>query len=211
MAKRGAGVAPRFGALGDPALLERLRRWFRRLNPGMVLLWRIGLGRLFGLWPATAGAIMVIEHTGRVSGRRYRTPVNFAEADGRVVCLAAFGERTDWYRNLMARPDVTLWLPRGRRQAVAEDLSGRADRARLVRAVLLASGFAAPAFGLHPKAMSDEEVERTTATYRLVGFVLGERSPGRTADLAWVWPAVVVAAVLQKRRRASVSTSRRPS
>jgi hypothetical protein len=211
--ERSPGVAGRFSALADPVILARLRRWFRRMNPGMVGLWRPGLGLLFGRWPTTAGTILVVEHTGRSSGRSYRAPVNYAEVGGEIVCVAEFGERTDRYRNLMASPDTVLWLPAGRHRARAEDGSARSDRLRLMRAVLTAGGFAAPAFGLHPRRMTDEEVERATAGYRLVGFRLGEPVPGPAADLAWVWlPAgLAVAAALQKRRRASVSTSRRPS
>jgi deazaflavin-dependent oxidoreductase (nitroreductase family) len=44
----------------------------------------------------------VIRHTGRKSGRGYRTPVNvFAVPDGYVVALT-YGAGTDWVRNVRA-------------------------------------------------------------------------------------------------------------
>ncbi len=44
----------------------------------------------------------VVEHTGRRSGRRYRTPVNaFRHGDGIVVALT-YGADADWVRNVLA-------------------------------------------------------------------------------------------------------------
>ncbi|HVV25095.1 MAG TPA: nitroreductase family deazaflavin-dependent oxidoreductase [Pseudonocardiaceae bacterium] len=44
----------------------------------------------------------VIVHTGRKSGRTYRTPVNiFRTADGYLVALT-YGKDTDWVRNVLA-------------------------------------------------------------------------------------------------------------
>ena len=47
------------------------------------------------------------------SGKQYLTPVNYALVDGEVYCTAGFGPRTDWYRNILADPNVRLWLPQG--------------------------------------------------------------------------------------------------
>jgi deazaflavin-dependent oxidoreductase (nitroreductase family) len=57
----------------------------------------------------------VVVHTGRRSGRRYRTPVNvFAEGDGYVVALT-YGADSDWVRNVMAAGGCEL-EHRGRRE-----------------------------------------------------------------------------------------------
>jgi deazaflavin-dependent oxidoreductase (nitroreductase family) len=56
------------------------------------------LGRLVPLVPGFA----MIEHTGRRSGRAYRTPVNlFRHGDGYVVALT-YGPTADWVRNVLA-------------------------------------------------------------------------------------------------------------
>ena len=102
-----------------PEQLEGLRRAFHTLNHFMVFMWKLGLGPLINIWPAVIGRIMVIQHRGRKSGRQYLTPVNYAQVDGEVYCTAGFGPRTDWYRNIMAAPDVSIWLPKGWRHARA--------------------------------------------------------------------------------------------
>ncbi len=87
-----------------PEVEERLRTGFKVLNKFMLLMWRLGLGWMLNIWPAGFGRIMVITHTGRKSGLRRRTPLNYAEVDGEIYCTAGFGHISDWYRNIMADP-----------------------------------------------------------------------------------------------------------
>lgn len=50
----------------------------------------------------------VVVHTGRKTGRRYRTPVNvFRRPDGYVIALT-YGPDTDWVRNVLANGGCTL-------------------------------------------------------------------------------------------------------
>ena len=137
--------------------------------------------------------IIVLEHVGRRSGTNYRTPVNFAVVGDDLYCLAAFGERTHWYRNILAAPELAVWLPHGRWVASAEEASDDPRRLELMRAVLIDSGFAAPLMGLHPRQMSDESLAEATSTYRLLR--IHPRYKQATAegpgDLAWVWIVVV--------------------
>jgi deazaflavin-dependent oxidoreductase (nitroreductase family) len=56
----------------------------------------------------------VIHHRGRVTGRRYRTPVNaFATDDGFVVALT-YGSDRDWVSNVLAAGGCEI-VHRGRR------------------------------------------------------------------------------------------------
>jgi deazaflavin-dependent oxidoreductase (nitroreductase family) len=45
----------------------------------------------------------VILHTGRSSGRKYRTPVLAFRRDRTLVVALLYGEESDWLRNLRAR------------------------------------------------------------------------------------------------------------
>ncbi len=204
-------MAPRYDRLTEPATSEVMRRVFSRMNRGMMLLWRLGLGWMADLWPAGFGRLMVIEHVGRKSGRRYLTPVNFTPSDGHIYCLAAFGERTDWYRNLSAQSQTAVWLPDGRWTADAADASDDPHRLELTRRVLIDSGFAAPSLGLHPRRMSDAELDAATADYRLVRITPDRPAPrwDGPGDLAWVWPILVVLLILVRRARKSGLVSSR--
>jgi deazaflavin-dependent oxidoreductase (nitroreductase family) len=54
------------------------------------------------------GSASIIEHTGRTSGRHFRTPVTaMAAADGFVIALP-YGPGTDWVKNVLAAGSATL-------------------------------------------------------------------------------------------------------
>ncbi len=155
-----------------PAQLQTLRRVFHGMNYFMVFLWKIGLGRLFNIWPAVGGCIMVIRHRGRKSGREYLTPVNYATVDKEIYATAGFGPGTDWYRNIMASPDIELWLPDGRRRAHACDVSDSPQRVKLLREISIASGLAGPILGVDQRKLTDEQLENIAKDYRLIHFQL---------------------------------------
>jgi deazaflavin-dependent oxidoreductase (nitroreductase family) len=185
---------------------ENLRQGFKYFNRFMVFWWRLGMGP-FGNRPELSGSIMVLTHTGRKSGLKRRTPVNYALLGGEVYCTAGFGAGTDWYRNLLVNPKVEVWLPEGWFAGIAEDNSDSPERAFIMRQVLIGSGFAARLAGINPLKMSDEELVPLTQKYRLVRIRLetprtGAGGPG---DLAWLWPVVTSALLgmllLRRRRR----------
>ena len=188
----------------------QLRRFFRWLNPNMLLMWRLGLGS--HLADPTLGYVMVLTTTGRKSGERRRAPLNFAIEGETVHCLAGFGRTTHWLLNLQSDPHCEVWLPDGRRLAGrGEMVSDETRRIALVRQILIRSGFAAKLAhpGLDLAEATDEEIAslglRPDRLYEVVEIKLGEdlTGPGGPGDLEWVVPTVgaagfvlVLAAVL---------------
>ncbi len=140
------------------------------MNHFMVWMWKVGLGRLINCWPAGFGRIMVIKNYGRRTGREYLTPVNYTTVDGEVYCLSGFGSGSDWYRNILARPQVELWLPEGKRAACAEDVSHWPNRLALARRLIKDAGFAGPLFGVNERKLNDEKLAAITKDYRLLHF-----------------------------------------
>ena len=186
----------------QPEVEQKLRQGFRYLNHFMVFMWRLGLGRMMSRREFT-GQIMVLTHTGRKSGLRRRTPVNYALVDGEVYCTAGFGAQSDWYRNIQANPQVEVWLPEGWWAGVAEDVSADPRRLEILRKVVIASGLASYIFGIDPFKISDAELDRVSEKYRLVRIrrtipCTGLNGPG---DLAWVWMASTLGLLLALMRR----------
>jgi len=189
-----------------PELAAKLRQGFKTLNKFMLWMWRLGLGSWFNLWPEGFGQIMVMTHTGRVTGYKHRTPVNFAILEGNVYCIAGFGKVADWYRNIVADPQVEIWLPEGWWKGIAEDVSDASNRLEIMRAVVIASGFAGPLFGIDPKALDDAALDRATQSYKVMRIQRVEActGPGGPGDLAWFWQVatlVLLLLVTFKRRR----------
>jgi deazaflavin-dependent oxidoreductase (nitroreductase family) len=150
--------------------LETLRKILHAFNPFMIIMWKLGMGRMINIWPAVIGRIMVIKHRGRKSGKEYLTPVNYAIVDGEIYCTAGFGSISDWYRNMLVNSNIELWLPQGWRKARAEDISDSPKRLFLLRQVIIASGFAGPLFGINQKKLDDEQLDAVSKEYRLIHF-----------------------------------------
>jgi hypothetical protein len=89
---------------------------------------------------------------------------------GEHYCTAGFGSISDWYRNMLAHPRVELWLPEGKNFYCAEDVSDSPNRLFLLRQIIIASGFAAPLFGINIKKLSDDQLDAISKEYRLVHF-----------------------------------------
>jgi deazaflavin-dependent oxidoreductase (nitroreductase family) len=168
---------------------QSYRLSFKRFNVFMLWMWRLGFRRWINIWPSVFGRIMVLTHTGRITGLVRRTPVNYFRLEDSIYCTAGFGHQTDWYRNILAYPEVEVWLPDGWRNGVAEYISADEGRDQLLRQVLIASGFAAPLFGVDPHKLDEAEFSAATQDYRLVRIQLGEplSGPGGPGDLAWIW------------------------
>jgi deazaflavin-dependent oxidoreductase (nitroreductase family) len=184
---------------------DQLRRIFKAFNRFMVLLFRLGLGS-WGNGTKFGGSVMVIKHTGRKTGLTRLTPVNYATVDGDIYCTAAFGRAADWYLNIIADPQVEVWLPDGRWAGIVEDVTSDEKGAFYLRQVIIASGFAGPLFGVNPKHLSDQDFEGLLESYRLIRIrrinaLTGAGGPG---DLSWIWPLttfVLLWLLLSRRRK----------
>jgi len=185
----------------DPRLEKFLRRAFKAFNRFMLLMWRLGLGSWFN-YPSIGGQIMVIVHVGRKTGLRRRTPVNFAVVDGELYCTSGFGRFSDWYRNICVQPKVEVWLPHERWLGEVEDVTSASNYVRLMREVLIGSGFAARLAGINPRAMSDEDLIVATYGYRLLRIrrTAAAAGPGGPADLTWIWPLAGLILLIWMRR-----------
>jgi deazaflavin-dependent oxidoreductase (nitroreductase family) len=54
------------------------------------------------MWAGFVPAMGIIEHVGRKSGRKFRTPVNVFPTDEGLAVLLTYGPNRDWLKNLAA-------------------------------------------------------------------------------------------------------------
>jgi len=92
--------------MSDPAADRRpptgLQAWFARA-PRYLFRWR--LGRLLG------NRFCLLVHTGRTSGLPREVVLEVCEHDpatGSVTVASGFGRRSQWFRNILADPAVTI-------------------------------------------------------------------------------------------------------
>lgn len=113
--------------LMNARLATVLRRLFRGFKRFILLMWRLDMAWWFTLLPQVTGQILILHHIGRKTGLPRRTPVNYAHIHDAVYITAGFGSVSHWYRNIQAQPQIEIWLPDGRWQAAAEDITQRAE------------------------------------------------------------------------------------
>ena len=78
--------------------------WTRMKNIQRIhrFLYAIGLG------PVVGKIILLLTTTGRRSGQKRITPLQYEEIDGKYCLGSARGTKADWYRNLTADPRVEV-------------------------------------------------------------------------------------------------------
>jgi deazaflavin-dependent oxidoreductase (nitroreductase family) len=67
--------------------------------------------------------ILLLTHTGRRSGTRYVTPLQYEKIDGAYYVGAGRGPKADWFRNILADPRVHVRVGREEFDCVAEPIS----------------------------------------------------------------------------------------
>ena len=103
-------------------------RWLARFNRSVTNRLTtpvVGHLRGFGL----------IEHVGRRSRQRYRTPVLAFRRSGRYIIALTYGPGTDWVQNVLAAGGCTL-VTSGRRLRLSGPRLLREDRDRPVPSVV---------------------------------------------------------------------------
>lgn len=63
------------------------------------------LALAFGGWAPTVGSL---EHVGRKSGKRYRTPLNIFDTGDGYVILIGYGRESHWVNNVLASGSATV-------------------------------------------------------------------------------------------------------
>jgi len=112
--------------------------------------------------------------------------------------MAGFGAETDWYQNILANPQVEIWLPESWWAGIAEEIFEQKIRLPILRKVLIASGFAAKVFGIYEDQISDEDLDLLTRNYKLLRIrrTTARTGPGGPGSLAWIWPVTTMLLLL---------------
>ncbi|MCP2267190.1 nitroreductase family deazaflavin-dependent oxidoreductase [Promicromonospora thailandica] len=115
--RRGQGTLTRMDPLSAAGAWILRTRWLVRAP---IAVYRAGLGRLLG------SRVLMLEHRGRTSGRTRFVCLEVVERStpDTMVVVSGFGERSQWYQNLRARPECFVSQGRVRRaRATARFLS----------------------------------------------------------------------------------------
>lgn len=110
----------------------------RYLGRAHTWIYRRTDGRFGGTLRVGAGfrkpvPTLLLEHRGRISGKLFTTPLLYIADGGNVVIVASalgHADNPQWYRNLLAYPDIHIQIGSERR-AVTAIVASADERARL--------------------------------------------------------------------------------
>ncbi|MBI4307279.1 MAG: nitroreductase family deazaflavin-dependent oxidoreductase [Chloroflexi bacterium] len=94
-----------------------------------VQMYRLGLGRRL------EGKFLTLTTTGRRTGRARTVALDYVEEEGLIYVFAGYGTQSNWYRNVLAHPRVTIRVGARRLHGVARPIEDAAERCRLVGAL----------------------------------------------------------------------------
>jgi deazaflavin-dependent oxidoreductase (nitroreductase family) len=98
---------------------------YRRLNRHLWRLMRIPprIAYAIGLGPLIGRRVLLLTTTGRKSGNPRVTPLQYDEIDGIFYVGSARGDKSDWYRNILADPKVEVCVKLHRFAGLAEAIA----------------------------------------------------------------------------------------
>lgn len=110
-------------------------RWMKPIQKLHRFLYAIGLG------PVIGHIVLLLTTTGRKTGRKRVTPVQYEEINGSYYVAAARGREADWFRNVQSNPMVEV-------RVKAYHFSGQADA---VTDPLLIADYLEHRLQIHPR------------------------------------------------------------
>ncbi len=158
--------------------------WHKLAFKAPVHLWRLGLGFILGQ------KLLLITHIGRKSGLPRRTLVEYHMLDGHKYSPSGFGARSQWYKNVMANPHVTIQTAQGAESVTARRVTEDAEIRRVYdlfkqrNPVMLQWYLDA----LDIEDTPEDMIAKKDRLYFLTFDPTDEPTPPpQEADLKWVW------------------------
>ena len=96
----------------NPGLMYRL---IRKMNPKVA--------HRFNQGKPPAKFILLLTTTGRKSGLPRKTPLQFEEIEGKYYVSSGRGNAADWYKNILANPQVEVQIQARRFRGIAEPVT----------------------------------------------------------------------------------------
>ncbi|MGD0019159.1 MAG: nitroreductase family deazaflavin-dependent oxidoreductase [Candidatus Limnocylindrales bacterium] len=152
---------------------------------------KAGLGRYMSN-PLT-GYLMILRTRGRKSGEMRDAPLGYTVVGDAVYCIAGFGPKTHWYQNILADPKVEVILPSRSFSGIAEEVTGEAERLRVLPPLVRSMGVVAGAmvmgnaWKMTPEEISGKCEGLPLVRVRATGIAAGPDDPG-----GWFWIVPVV-------------------
>jgi deazaflavin-dependent oxidoreductase (nitroreductase family) len=163
----------------------------RLLFKSPLIWWRMGLGKILSHTALSGNKMLVLTSWGRKSLKPRHTMLSYALVGDREYVSSGWGARTDWYKNILEDPHVTVQV-RGRVYSARAHRVQDIDEYTQIAQEMFATGgdthFISwlESFGIEPNI---QDVIDKRERLVLVAFDKSEEDgpPPMAIDLKWIW------------------------
>ena len=173
-------------------------RWTlnRFLFKSPLILWRMGLGTVLSSNVLAGNKMLVLTTWGRKSRKPRHTMLSYVSVDGKEYVCSGWGEKSDWVKNILANPQVTVQAGRKKYSAAARRVEEKDEFEDIVREMFETGGdshFEAWLESYGIEVDRKDMLEKRDRLY-VVGFNKNEETgpPPLPVDLKWVWAVITM-------------------
>ncbi len=155
-------------------------------------LFRLGLGDLL-----SALRLMILTTRGRKSGQPRHVAIEYRRHGSTIYVISGWGERPDWYQNLITDPLVTIQLGRETLSALADRVTDPAEAARAVHQFRrdAPARYDAVLGRLVDDEVSGLKLPDMSHQFTIVRLnIIADEPllPGVKMDRIWIWPLMLL-------------------
>jgi deazaflavin-dependent oxidoreductase (nitroreductase family) len=168
----------------------------RLLFKSPLLWWRMGLGKILSHNALSGNKMLVLTSWGRKSHKPRHTMLSYALVGGREFVSSGWGGRTDWYKNIVADPHVTVQVGGRVYSARARRVQDVGELTKIAQEMFSTGGdthFVSwlDSFGIEHDL---QDVIDKRDRLVLVAFDESEETgpPPMPVDLKWVWGVILL-------------------
>lgn len=161
-----------------------------------LIWWRMGLGGILSHKALSGSRMLVLTCWGRKSQKPRHTMLSYVQVGEREYVCSGWGAGTDWYKNILENPHVTVQVGHGIYGAKARRVQDNEEFKRIADAMFETGGdshFASWLESFEIELDLQDMINKKDRLY-LVAFDWSEETcpPPMPVDLKWIWGVMIL-------------------
>jgi deazaflavin-dependent oxidoreductase (nitroreductase family) len=161
-----------------------------------LILWRMGLGPVLSHEALAGNKMLVLTSWGRKSRTPRHTMLSYVLVGEKVYVCSGWGAKSDWYKNIMADPDVTLQVGRKVYSARSRQVQDVDEFRQIAQDMFTTGGDTHFESWLESYGIEFNQQDMLDKRERLYLVAFDKREgtcpPPMRVDLKWLWGVIVI-------------------
>jgi deazaflavin-dependent oxidoreductase (nitroreductase family) len=170
--------------------------WNWLLFKSPLIWWRMGLGQILSHKALGGNKMLALSTWGRKSGKPRHTMLSYVSLDQKEYVCSGWGQKSDWYKNIVENPHVTVHVGRKIYAAKARRVKEFDEYAKVIREMFETGGDSHFEAWLESYGIKFKEQDMLEKRERLYIIVFDPCvSPGPQpipVNLKWIWGLLAV-------------------